>query len=282
MTTENSIGVIDSGVGGLSVVKALRNLLPYCNLVYVTDPLYFPYGEKTGEDLIKIVKPLIDFLVNEEKVQVVVTACGTISAICLPALSQMFAIPLYGILQPASERASEVTNKGKIAVLATRATTQAGSFRKAIHKINPSLQVVEEAWPELIQAVERGDFDTQKWRLWVRNKLENFRRQGVDTVVMGCTHFALISDFFREMGGDDFQVVDPSVACAQKVFDKFNNCEKSLPTAGEIQIVVRGDEKGFLQTISKFWPDFQPTRVEKISDFSPRRRRFSGFATEKS
>jgi len=250
LTRRKIIGIIDSGVGGLSVLETMYRLSLAEEIVYIADPFYFPYGEKSKEELLPIVRPLLRFLVEVGKADVIVTACGTVSSLCLPDLRSEFPLPILGILEPACREAVKVTVRKKIVVLATRATIRSGSFREALQIADDSVEVYEEAWPEFIEAVEQGNFDTPRWRQWVGEQLRFFAEQGIDTAIMGCTHFALISRFFEELAPAGFVIVNPACACAQEVQALFPDYPLSPCGDQRLRIFVRGDLTHFQQVLS--------------------------------
>lgn len=249
METRDAIGVIDSGVGGLSVVEAIKQLVPAQNIVYVADPLHFPYGEKTKDELMILVRPFIFFL-QSLMVQAVVIACGTVSSLCLEDLHREFTLPIMGILGPACREALRVTQKRRIMILATRATVRAGSFRKTLKSMDAGVEVREEAWPELIEAVERGTFNTPSWRAWVKEQLFRFRSQGIDTVILGCTHFALISWFFEELAEGLF-IINPAQSCAREVGKSFCVERSDASWGGQLSIFVRGSTASFRKSLQE-------------------------------
>lgn len=232
------------------MVNAVRALLPAENIVYLADPLHFPYGEKTKEELMEIVKPIIGYLSQDKRAKLIITACGTLSSVCLPDLAQLTSVPVMGIVRPACQEAAQVTKKGKIGVLATHATIRTGAFRQALQEINSHLEVIQEAWPEFILAIEKGEFNTPEWRTQVKNRLLSLKQRGVDTLIMGCTHFSLISWFFQKLGGEDLQVVDPAWVCAQKVKEKLYSGKKVKSSSlGKLYILVRGDCSSFQKSL---------------------------------
>lgn len=248
MDTRNAVGVIDSGVGGLSVVEAIKQLVPSQEIIYVADPLHFPYGEKTGAELMNLVRPFIFFL-QSFGVRAIVTACGTVSALCLEGLQKEFSLPIIGILEPASRETIRVTRQRKVAVLATHATVKAGTFGNVLRAMDSEVEVYEEAWPELITAVEKGVFDTLEWRKWVSQKFSLFYAQRIDTVILGCTHFALIWWFFEELAGGRLFIVNPAQSCAREVKKSLNI--ESVPGAqdGKVSVFVRGSRVAFQKTL---------------------------------
>lgn len=247
---ESTIGIMDSGIGGLSVVLAVRELFPSYPIVYFADPLHFPYGEKEEQELFAIVQPVVDFLVYGVRVQVLVVACGTVSSLLLPRLRKGYSIPLVGIVEPACREALARVPEGAIGVLATRATVRAGSFRRVIERLRSGTPVIEEAWPEFIEAVEKGTFNTLAWRIWVRERLESLHERGVRGIIMGCTHFAFISDFFEELSRDLFPVINPAASCAREVAQILPKAE--LRDSSSLTVFVRGNQEHFIDAVQKF------------------------------
>lgn len=252
-SNSNPIGVIDSGVGGLSMVVALDRLLSLEEIVYVADPFYFPYGEKDKKELIHIVSSLISYLNEVLKAKLIITACGTISSNCLDDLSALFQLPIIGIIDPASKEAVKKTKTGKVIVLATSATVKSGTFRKHIQRIDSSITVKEEAWPEFVEAVEKGLHQNDEWEKWIRTQFIRFQKENFDTIIMGCTHFALISTFFQDISESSFIIINPALATAQEVKEylkKSNLLNQSK--VGKKRIIVRGNSANLQKTIQNF------------------------------
>ncbi|MEN3186809.1 MAG: glutamate racemase [Atribacterota bacterium] len=248
MDNQKIIGVIDSGVGGLSVVEAIKQLMPSQEIIYVADPLHFPYGEKTSIELMNLVRPFILFL-QSCGVSVVVTACGTVSALCLEELRKEFSLPIVGILEPASRETIRITREKKVVILATHATVKAGTFGNVLRTMDSEIEIYEEAWPELIMAVERGDFNTLKWKKWVSQKFSLFHRRGIDTVILGCTHFALIWWFFEELAEGRLFIVNPAQACARELKEVLGVEFNARAQNGKISVFVRGNRASFQKTL---------------------------------
>jgi len=262
------IGVIDSGVGGLSMVFALDQLLPSEEIVYVADPLHFPYGEKNKNELIPIVSSLISFLTESLKVKLIITACGTISSNCLEELSTLFQVPFIGIIDPASNDAVKKTKTGKVVVLATSATIKSGTFRKHIQKINSAITVKEEAWPEFVDAIEKGLHQTEQWKQWIQNQLFRFQKENFDTIIMGCTHFALISSFFQDIAKTSFEIINPALSTAQEVkkyLEKTDLLNQSK--LGSKRIFVRGNSTNIKKAIQNF-SELQKIRPEVFPEMN--------------
>jgi len=265
-SNSNPIGVIDSGVGGLSMVIALDQLLSSEEIVYVADPLHFPYGEKAKNELIHIVSSLVSYLNENLKAKLIITACGTISSNCLEELSALFQVPIIGIIDPASREAVRKTKTGKVVVLATSATVKSSTFQKHIQRIHSSITVKEEAWPEFVEAVEKGLHQTDDWRKWIHTQLIGFQQENFDTIIMGCTHFALISSFFQDIAETTFEIINPAIATAQEVKEYLEKSNLLNPSElSKKRIIVRGNSTNIKKTIQKY-SDLQKINIEAFPE----------------
>ncbi len=265
MVKNHPIGILDSGVGGFSVVRALRQRLPSEKIVYLADPQYFPYGNKTPAHLLQIIQPFFSYFSEEEKTKIVITACGTVSSSCLPELRACYPFPIIGIVEPGAQAAARMTRNGVIAVLATKATVKSALFRQYITECNPSVRVIEKAWPEFIEAVERGEYNSQVHVNKVRRELEELMNEGVDVLVMGCTHFSLISGFFEHLTAERAHVVDPAVATAETLHVFLYKNGIASTGTGELRVMVRGDCDSFQQALASF-PELGYHRVERFPE----------------
>lgn len=254
--TNCPLGIIDSGVGGLSVVKAIREIFPDQSVIYVADPANFPYGEKTKEELLNLVFPIIEYLLKVEHIRALVIACGTLSSVCFEEFCRTYPIPILDIVQPAVKKAVSSTLKKRIGVLATSTTVRSKRFTKLFKELDSSIEVYEEAWPDFIEEVEKGSFDTPYWQEEIKARLKRFKFSGVDTLVLGCTHFALIEDFFEELLGDssELALINPARACTpelKKVLES-GNTAKSNSGKGEVRCLIRGDVRHFEKLLRMF------------------------------
>ncbi len=252
MVKNQFIGIIDSGIGGFSVVRAMRCYLSGENIVYIADPLYFPYGFKTPGELLRIVHPFFSYFSQEDGIKAVITACGTVSSSCLPELRKHFQFPIIGIVEPGAEEAARMTRNGIVAVLATKATVRSSLFKRCIVEHSPSVQVIEEAWPEYIEAVERGEYRSTEHVIKVRRELEKLINKGVDVLVMGCTHFSLISDYFEKLTDGRVKIVDPAVAAVKTLKMSLQKNNMILNGKGELHVLVRGDSSSFQRALASF------------------------------
>ncbi len=192
------IGVFDSGLGGLTVVKEIMNLLPKEQIFYMGDTARFPYGTKTKETIVKFSKEITAFLLRKN-VKMIVVACNTSSALALKELKKAFKIDIIGVIEAGARSAVEVTNNRKIGLIGTRATIGSGAYREAIRKYDPKVKVFVKATPLLVPLVEEGWLNNKITEMILANYLKDFREKQIDTLVLGCTHYPLLKPLIRKI-----------------------------------------------------------------------------------
>ncbi len=203
------IGVFDSGLGGLTVLKEIRRLLPGENLIYFGDNGRTPYGTKSRETVIKYTRQIVSFLLSQD-VKLLVVACNTISALALPELKPLIRVPVVEVIEPGSVSALKKTKRGRIGIIATPATINSGVYSKAILQRNPGVKVFAKACPLFVNLVEEGWWDNEITRMVAAEYLSELKQENIDTLVLGCTHYPLLSETIRKVMGD--QVVQVSSA----------------------------------------------------------------------
>lgn len=203
------IGVFDSGVGGLTVVKALLDQLPGESIVYYGDTAHVPYGNKTEQQLMGYAHNIISFLLENEA-KAIVVACNTSSSVTLPQLRNLYSIPLLGVLKAAVRSACRMSVTQKIGVMATQATVNAGAYTRDIHQLNPQCEVYEIACPRLVPLVEAGRLSGNETEEAVAEYLGPLLEQKIDTLILGCTHYPFLEPVIRKFAGRDLHIVDPS------------------------------------------------------------------------
>ena len=200
------IGLYDSGVGGLSVLKEFSNVLPNESFVYLADSARVPYGKKSKEEIIQYNKEVIEFLISQG-VKVIVAACNTSSAIALPYLANKYSVPIIGMIEYGAQMA--VKNK-KIGVIATEGTVNSKAYSTALKAINPDAEVFEQACPILVPVVEMGVINN-RWTNWlVYQSLSGLLDKGIDSLILGCTHFPHLRHIIQEIVGDNIKLLDPA------------------------------------------------------------------------
>jgi len=221
---EKPIGVFDSGIGGLTVVRQLLSTLPNENIIYFGDTARVPYGSKSNETVIEYSIQDAQFLMRKN-VKAIVVACNTASSVALPALREKFQIPIIGMIEPGAKMSIESTRNNKIGVIGTRTTINSNAYSKAIKKLNPQINVIEKACPLFVPLVEEGWLNHKATYEITEEYLKELNENDIDTLVLGCTHYPILSKVIQEVIGKDVKLIDSGIAAAILVKDelmKFN------------------------------------------------------------
>ena len=197
---EKYIGIFDSGVGGLTVVKALHEKMPKENIVYLADLKHMPYGDKTDEQIINYVLDDAKFL-NTYELKAIVIACNTADSIALKSVEEAYDIPVFGVIDATAKVASKTTKNNKVGIIATTATINNNKYERLINKYNPHIQTYSQACPFLSPMIEKGKFniDNKEMKLMLEDYLTNMINEGIDTLILGCTHYDLLKDIIKQM-----------------------------------------------------------------------------------
>jgi len=216
MTDPRPIGIFDSGLGGLSVLKEVRRLLPDESVIYFADQGHLPYGPRSLSEVRYFSETITRFLLAQ-KAKVIVVACNTASAAALTHLRRAFAgVPFVG-MEPAVKPAAERTRSRTIGVMATAATFQGQLFASVVDRFAQGVTVLTQACPELVMQVEAGEFDTAHTRELLREYLEPLLEDGIDSLVLGCTHFSFLMPAILNIVGPGIDIIDPAPAVARQV-----------------------------------------------------------------
>lgn len=210
------IGIFDSGLGGLTVARAIHEKLPQESLVYYGDTARVPYGAKSKETIVRFTRNAIDFLCAHE-VKAIVIACNTASALALPLLSQEYDVPLIGVIQPGADAAVRATRNGHIGVIATSATIASNAYTHAIHEKKSDAIIYSHPCPLFVPLVEEGWIDHPATRIIIEDYLRTLRTARIDTLVLGCTHYPLLSTAISRYMGDAVTLVDSARTCADEL-----------------------------------------------------------------
>ena len=224
-----SIGVFDSGLGGLTAVKQIMQELPNENIIYFGDTGRVPYGTRSRDTILKYTRGDIRFLKTFD-VKIIVIACGTASSAALPMIKNEFDVPIVGVIDAAVYAAVRATKNKKIGVIGTSGTIKSGEYEKQISEYDSSMQVFTKACPMFVPLVENGYFDSPVTRLIVEEYLEEIRAQGVDTLILGCTHYPLLEKVIHEYMGDGVTLINSGAEVAKylkkKLDDEMAHSEK--------------------------------------------------------
>lgn len=262
---KRSIGVFDSGLGGLTAVKQIMKELPQENIVYFGDTGRVPYGTRSKETIIKYSKNDVNFLL-EKDVKMIVIACGTVSSTALDVLKEEFDIPILGVVEATSQAAISATKNGKIGIIGTPGTIKSGAYESFIRNSRPEFETFSAACPLFVPLVENGHFETQVAKLVVEEYLEKIKAQGVDTLILGCTHYPLLAKTIGEYMGDEVTLINAGSEVAKelkvKLFEngllKEDNCE------GRYEYYVSDNVDGFENLGGVFLEREINGQVEKI------------------
>lgn len=205
---DNPVGVFDSGIGGLTVVKAIRTMLPGENIVYLGDAARLPYGTKSVDAIIEFSLENARFLISRGA-KFIVIACYSSTSVALDIVRQNVDVPVIGVIEPGVVKALEVTRNGRIGVIGTSLTIFSGAYEKAFRGHDVKSEVLGKACPLFVSLVEEGWLEHPATELIAREYLKPLQEDGVDTLLLGCTHFPLLMPLFRKLMGD-IHLVDAS------------------------------------------------------------------------
>jgi glutamate racemase len=246
----NPIGVMDSGVGGISVLKHIHALLPHENLIYFADSKHAPYGSKTPEEIIARCMEIADFLL-QKNVKALVVACNTATAAAIDELRETFDLPIIG-MEPAVKPAAEASKNGVIGVLATVGTLKSAQFAALLESYGRNVKVVTQACVGLVECIERGELDTPETKALIRQYTSPLLAEDADTIVLGCTHYPFVKDSIREIVGEKISLIDTGAAVAK-------------------QLKRQLEEKGLLSTSQEkaevhFWTNSEAENAEQVTE----------------
>jgi len=210
------IGIFDSGVGGLTVVKEIFKALPNEKIIYLGDTARVPYGTKSGETIKRFSIENAEFLM-QFNVKLIVVACNTASSIALPVLRKRFKVPIVGVIKPGAKKAARLTNKARIGVIGTPATIKSRSYKKAIDGILGRAKVVSQACPLFVPLAEEGWLDNRITLDIAKKYLAPLTREKIDTLVLGCTHYPLLKNVISRVVGRGVRIVDSASSVAEEV-----------------------------------------------------------------
>lgn len=262
------IAVFDSGVGGLTVFRELTRRLPNDDITYFGDSARVPYGTKSAATVIRYSREAAKFLM-ERDARLLVVACNTATAAALSILREELEIPVVGVIEPGA-RAAVAATKGKVGVIGTEATIRSGAYRNAIRKLAPDLEVRETAAPLFVPLAEEGWGSTHVCREVAEIYLEGLIDWGMDTLVLGCTHYPLLRSTLKAVAGDHVAIVDSAETTADEVCRLVRGDAASLPPerrrngGGTLHFLVTDDAERFRRIAGSFL-DHEVESLELVS-----------------
>ena len=229
-----SIGVFDSGLGGLTAVKEIMELFPNESIVYFGDTGRVPYGSRSKETILKYTRGDIRFLLSHN-VKMIIIACGTASSAALPDIRSDYDVPILGVVDAGVYEAVRVTKNKRIGIIGTTATIRSGAYTKLINEYDPQIQTFERDCPLFVPLVENGHFDTQVTQLMIEEYLCQIRSKGIDTLILGCTHYPLLKKAISRYMGNDVTLISPGEEVAKYMKKKLTGSLCHSPVADEKQ-----------------------------------------------
>jgi glutamate racemase len=247
MSDRRPIGVFDSGVGGLTVVKALRDLLPNEDIVYLGDTARVPYGPKSAETVQRYALELAQMLMGKNA-KALVVACNTVSSVALPVLTKKFPVPVIGVIDPGARAALQATRNRHIGVIGTRATIRSGAYENALRSANSNVRVSSRACPLLVPLIEEGLLDDDVTDQVIERYLEPLLANGIDTLVLGCTHYPLLTGAIARALKREIALVDSARNCAIAVHEMLDgySLRASATARGKLHIALTDAADNFL------------------------------------
>lgn len=244
--TRDQIGMFDSGLGGLTVMREVKKSCPQENIVYFGDTARIPYGNKSPETVIRFSIESSIFLM-EQQIKVLVIACNTATSYAITRLRNIFNIPIIDVIGPGAEKAAQVTRNKRIAVLGTRGTVMSGAYQREIEKRLESPFVLPVACPLFVPLVEEKFLDHPATHLIVREYLKPLKESRIDTVLLGCTHYPVLKELIQKELGSEVTIVDSASTCAEKVAQvlKEQRLSRNDPKPASYRFFVSDDPEKF-------------------------------------
>ncbi|MBT3187696.1 MAG: glutamate racemase [Anaerolineae bacterium] len=265
MKKNSPIGIFDSGVGGLSVLRAIHKHLPNEDLFYFADQGHVPYGQRSLEEVRRFSIEITDFLLAKGA-KIIIVACNTASAAALHHLREKFPDTPFVGMEPAVKPAAEQTNSGVVGVLATPATFQGKLYASVVERFASNVTVLQNTCDGLVEEIERGTLDGENTRQILDDALRDMLGRGLDTLVMGCTHYPFVIPLIEEIAGINVRVIDPAPAVAKQVEYRLEsiNAKSTGNAEGAIQLYTSGDAERLASLLPKLgFENFPVTGIER-------------------
>jgi len=210
------IGIFDSGIGGLTVVKRIISMLPNENIVYFGDTARVPYGSKSNSTVVEYATQDAQFLINKN-VKLIIVACNTASSVALDTLQNKYDIPIIGMIEPGSKLALEKTKNGRIGVIGTNSTINNKAYSEQLNELDKGLKIIEKSCPLFVPIAEEGWLDHEATKLIAMEYLQDFIDADVDTLILGCTHYPLLAETIQKIMGESVSLIDSGFAASLQV-----------------------------------------------------------------
>ncbi|WP_261806683.1 glutamate racemase [Lapidilactobacillus luobeiensis] len=260
------IGFLDSGVGGLTVVKEALRQLPHEDIVFIGDQARLPYGPRPVDQVQAFTWQLTRFLLKQN-IKMLVFACNTATADALEVIKPQLQIPVVGVILPGTRAAIKATKNRRIGVIATEGTINSGAYQQAINARDPQLEVISLAVPKFVTLVESGQYATPIARKIVAEMLQPLVGSGIDTLIMGCTHYPLLRPLIQEFMGPEVQLIDSGAEAVSEVsvlLDYFEIAAGNTEHRGKARFYTTASPKMFDQ-IAADWLDLTDLKAQQVN-----------------
>ena len=251
MTARGPIGIFDSGLGGLTVARSILDLVPEEPLMYFGDSGRFPYGSKPGDEVLKYALQIGDLLVDRGA-RIVVVACNSAAAAALDTLAARLPVPVVGVIEPGLRAALRASDSRRIGVIGTAGTIASGAYQQAARRLDPTLELACAACPGFVEFVEAGDVESEQVHILAERLLAPVRAAGVDTLVLGCTHYPLLARTITDVMGRDVVLVSSADETAFAVREMLPDAGGTLRHPARPTFVTSGDVEQFRRLGARF------------------------------
>ena len=253
MADARPIGVFDSGVGGLTVARAILDLLPHEPLIYVGDTARSPYGPKPVEDIRRYAIEIADYLIHRD-VKMLVVACNSVETNAIGDVADRAGTPVVGVVDPGTRAAAHATRNGIVGMIGTEATVASGAYDRAMAIAGPGVVLHSQACPRFVEHVERGDTTSDELRGAARGYLGRLVSEGIDTLILGCTHYPLLSGLLQMELGPDVVLVSSAEETAKDVYATLvsHGLQRDATTAPQHEFLATGDPAAFERVAGVF------------------------------
>jgi glutamate racemase len=258
-----AIGVFDSGIGGLTVMAALKRRLPNERIIYLGDTARVPYGTKSPITIQRYSLQVADFLL-ERSVKILVVACNTASAWAIGKLREHSPVPVFDVIEPGCRAAAEASGGGRIGVIGTSATIRSEAYPSCIRKLRPEANITSRACPLFVPLVEEGWLDTAVTRMVIEQYLKPVAESRIDTLVLGCTHYPLLAPAISEFMGSDVQLISSSEATAEVVEHELKERGLLRQSPPETDQIFLTDHSATFHEAMRHFLDGEPAEVELV------------------
>lgn len=216
MFVQQAIAILDSGVGGLTVVKEVMRQLPREKIIYFGDTARTPYGPRSSEEVLLFTQQIVEYLIQFQP-KMIVIACNTATAVALEQIRAMVNVPVVGVIHPGARAAINATETGFVGVIGTEGTIRSGAYVQALREISPHIEVVSEACPKFVPLVEKGMFNDEVTWKTVKESLEHLRYKPIDCLILGCTHYPFLMEPIAEVMGPNVKLISSADETAREI-----------------------------------------------------------------